>query len=208
MRQETIDYARTLDVNFVYFFNCTPIMGADLYSDFEDITDMSEVDWDSMRVGRRVFDTDEITAVELENIVYDSNVDINFFNSFNVRNGRYQEAIKAFNFNAINNYPFHIIGRYCRAMVYLKQGRLEDATKDFNLCVEWIEQNAFIPRRHYDRYGVNMPILTRVIEDGIAMSQAISENAEEKLKELDEIVPLQVKSDEVLQIESNEHSVV
>ena len=40
------------------------------------------------------------------------------------------------------------------------------------------------------------------------MSQAISENAEEKMKELDEIVPLQVKQDEVLRIESNEHSVV
>ncbi len=92
-------------------------------------------------------------------------------------------------------------------MVYLKQGRLEDATKDFNLCVEWIEKNAH-SKRHYNRYGLNMPILTRVIEDGIPMSQAISENAEEKMKELDEIVPLQVKQDEVLRIESNEHSVV
>src|SRR3989338_6766136 len=164
MRKESIEYMKSLDVNWIYVFNCAPIPGTELFKEFEKVADMDSVDWDNMRVGRRLFDTIEITTEELENIAYDTNIEINFFNNCNMRNGRYELAIQCWNEIILNNYPFHTVGRYCRAIAYSKLKRMDDATADLRICVDWIRKNSE-SKRLFERYRAKMPLLEKLMEN-------------------------------------------
>jgi len=108
-----------------------------------------------MRLGRRVFDTPEITAEGLETLVYDTNIECNFFNNSNLKHGRYERAIKLFDRFIISLYPFHIVGRYCRALAYLGMGEKRKAEVDFKKCIDWIQTNDE-SKRLFDRYGDKM----------------------------------------------------
>ncbi len=164
MRQETIDYMKTLDVDWVYVFNCAPIKGTDLFAEFEKIADVNEMDWDNMRMGKRTFDTTELTAEEIENIVYDANIDVNFFNNSNFRNGKYELAIKKWNEMVLKDYPYHIVGRYCRAMAYKSLNKFDEMGDDLISCVEWTNSH-LESKRLYDRYKRDMPELNILIEN-------------------------------------------
>ena len=164
MRQETIDYMKTLDVDWVYVFNCAPIKGTDLFAEFEKIADVNEMDWDNMRMGKRTFDTTELTAEEIENIVYDANIDVNFFNNSNFRNGKYELAIKEWNEMVLKDYPYHIVGRYCRAMAYKSLNKFDEMGDDLISCVEWTNSH-LESKRLYDRYKRDMPELNILIEN-------------------------------------------
>ena len=159
MRQESLDYMKTIDVNWVYVFNALPLPGSELFKEFEKVTDMRTVDWDTVRLGLRKFDTTDIKAADLERMVYDINIDLNFFNNSNFRNGRYEIAIQLWTDFILTPFPFHVVGRYCRAMAYRKLGKEADAQKDLTDCVQWIHENAE-SRRLYERYGIQMPELT------------------------------------------------
>lgn len=163
MRKESIEYMKSLDVNWCFIFNCLPIQGTEMFKEFEKVADMSSVDWDNMRVGRRLFDTTEITAEELENITYDTNIEINFFNNSNMRHDHYEIAIQQWNEIILDNYPFHTVGRYCRALAYLKLKRLDDAIADLKLCTDWIKKNSEA-KRLYERYKSQMPLLQKMLD--------------------------------------------
>jgi len=180
MREETISYMKTLDVNWVFVFSCAPIMGTELFAEFEKVADMTKIDWDNLRTGRRTFDTEDLSAREVDNIVYDANINVNFFNNYNFDYGRYELAIEMWNENALSNYPFHTVGRYCRAMAYIKLGRMEEAITEFDLCVKWIGKSTE-SKRLYDRYKLNMPILTRVVEEGGDINEAMAEYKNSKV---------------------------
>jgi radical SAM superfamily enzyme YgiQ (UPF0313 family) len=165
MRQETLDYMKTIDVNWIYIFHALPLPGSEMFDQFSEVADMRSIDWDSVRLGLRKFDTKDITAAALEELVYDTNVDLNFFSNSNVRHGRYDLAVRIWSEFILKPFPFHTVGRYCRAVALLKLGKTEEAHADFNVCVEWIRKNAE-SRRLYERYEDRMPELAVLLEQG------------------------------------------
>lgn len=157
LMEETIDFMKTLDVDWVYIFHALPLPGSEIFEQFTSmgIIDPDNFDWDGMRLGRRVFDTPEITAEGLETLIYDTNIECNFFDNSNLKNGRYERAIELFDRFIIAPYPFHIVGRYCRALAYLGMGETQKAETDLKKCVDWIQTNDE-SKRLYDRYGDKM----------------------------------------------------
>ena len=164
MRQETFDYIKTIDVNWVYIFNCAPIKGTKLFNEFEKVADMDALDWDNMRMGRRLFDTSEISAESLESLIYDANIDVNFFNNINMRKGRFQLAIDVWDKMIIDNYPFHVVGQYCKSIALAMLGDMDRAVAGINKCLELVDENRY-SKSLYNRYKLNMPILTELISD-------------------------------------------
>lgn len=160
LMQETIDFIDCLDVDWVDIFHALPLPGSEIYDQLvsRGVIDQDKFNWDGMRYGKRVFDTPEITAEELEKIIYDANIKCNFFNNKNLKYGRFQKAIDVFTKVILIQYPFHIVGRYCRALGYIKLGDIEIAEIEFKECVRWINTNKE-SMRLFERYGSDMPFL-------------------------------------------------
>lgn len=160
LMQETIDFIKTLDVDWVYIFHALPLPGSEICNLLvsKGIINLDNFDWDGLRLGRRSFDTPEITAEDLEKLVYDTNIECNFINNSNLKNGRHQRAIDIFNRIILGQYPFHIVGLYCRALAYLNLNEKEKADADFKDCIYWINNNEE-SKRLYERYKEKMSLL-------------------------------------------------
>ena len=166
LMQETIDFIKALDVDWAYIFHALPLPGSEMFNTFSSmgIIDKKRMDWDGLRLGCRTFDTPEISALELENLTYDTNIEINFFHNSNIKNGRYQRAIDIFTNLIINAYPFHVVGRYCRATAYFHLNQNEMAEKDLRDCSKWIKTNEE-SKRLYTRYSEQMTRLNPYLND-------------------------------------------
>jgi len=166
LMRETIDYIKTIDVDWVYIFHALPLPGSEMFQEYvsKGIINPNTFDWDGIRLGRRSFDTPEISAKELESLVYDTNIDCNFFNNSNLRHKRYKRAIKVFNEIILDQYPFHIVGHYCRGLAFLGLGKKENAKNDFLECIRWIQKNEE-SKRLFERYGENMEYLHPYLEE-------------------------------------------
>jgi len=160
LMQETIDYIYTIDVDWVYIFNALPLPGTEIYHQLvaREIINPDNFEWDGLRLGKRIFDTPEISAEELENLTYDVNIDRNFFNNNNLKESRYDRAIDVFDRFILKRYPFHTVGRYCRGLAYLGMDEEKKAEAEFQKCIRWIEKNDE-SRRLYNRYSEKMAYL-------------------------------------------------
>jgi len=159
LMQETINYIKTLDVDWVYIFTATPLPGSEMFERFvsRDILSATISDCDNMRFGKRSFNTPEISAEDLENLAYDTNIDVNYFNNSNMRHKRYERAIGVFS-DLIKRYPFHIITYYCRALCYMNIGQKEKGLIDLRESIKWISINNE-SKKLYNRYEAKMPEL-------------------------------------------------
>lgn len=166
LMQETIDYMKSLDVDWIYIFHALPLPGSELYNTLVErkIIDPEKFDWDDLRLGRRGFDTPEISAKDLQNLVYDTNIEVNFFSASNLRLKRFKRAVEVFNYHILGLYPFHIVGRYCRGLAYQGLGEQEKAEQDFRDCVEWIGKDKE-SKRLFERYGKRMPLLEKYLQE-------------------------------------------
>jgi radical SAM superfamily enzyme YgiQ (UPF0313 family) len=170
LMQESLDYIRSLDVDWVFIFHAIPLLGTEMYDQFVEMgaLDQNNFDWDNVRLGRRGFDTVDITSKELTDLIYDTNIDVNFFNNQNMKHGRYEKAIEVFNLYILKQYPFHVVGRYCRALANLALNEKEKANEDLRECVEWISKNSE-SKRLFERYGKRMPLLIPLLKESFTL---------------------------------------
>jgi anaerobic magnesium-protoporphyrin IX monomethyl ester cyclase len=166
LMEESINYYRDLDVDWAYIFTALPLPGTKMFQQFlaNGVMDEASFDWDGVRHGKRTFDTEEITAEELEILTYDTNIELNFFNNSNIRNGRYQEAIDIFNYMVLDLFPYQIVARYCRGVANLHLKKYSEAKKDFEECVLWIGKNSE-SKRLFNQYRSQMPNLDVLLSE-------------------------------------------
>jgi len=157
LMQETINFINSIDVDWVCIFYAVPFPGSRMLEELEKIgiLDSNKIDWDTFRYGMRGYDTPEISAKDLEELIYDTNIIRNFFNNSNLHNGRYKKAIQDFN-GILKKYPFHIPARYCKIQALEKMG--EKSESEFDMCIKWIHSDKE-SRRLYERYIEYMPKL-------------------------------------------------
>ncbi len=165
LMQETIDYIETIDVDWVHFFAALPLPGSELFYQYVEmgVVDPNNFDWDMSRYPLRNFDTEEISAKELSELVYDVNIYTNFFKNKNIRYGRYRRAIDSFNVMVLNKYPFHIPARYSRSVAYDKLGEKDHAIEDLSMCAELISKNNE-SLKQWKRYGKEMLLLNNYLD--------------------------------------------
>lgn len=157
LMQETIDFINSIDADWVYIFSALPLPGSRLLRELEEtgVLDANKIDWDTFRFGLRCYDTPEISAKDLEELIYDTNIIRNFFNNSNLHNGRYEKAVKDFD-GILKKYPFHIPARYCKIQALEKMG--EKSESELNTCLKWIRGDKE-SKRLYKKYIEYMPEL-------------------------------------------------
>ncbi|MBU1564931.1 MAG: B12-binding domain-containing radical SAM protein [Proteobacteria bacterium] len=130
--RETVEYAKTLQVDWCVFNIATPLVGSEMFSQFVEmgcIQDCSDA-WASTVFDKRQFDTKDISADELNDFAYRANLECNFLHNPNIINGDYTKAIDLFQ-DIVRKHPFHVIGWYC---IWLCHQKLKDEKESMRLA--------------------------------------------------------------------------
>lgn len=111
MMCETIEWIKKVGrPDWVSFLAATPLVGSEIYNQFIENGSIKRNNNYLINsvLTKRTFDTPEIRAKELNDLLYDSNIDCNFINNINVIEGKYERAISLFK-DIAESYPWHII---------------------------------------------------------------------------------------------------
>jgi anaerobic magnesium-protoporphyrin IX monomethyl ester cyclase len=145
MIHETYEFIRNLPVDWIAFFVAYPYPETEMTNILLNRGTLTQDDllkiWDSSTQGfkKRPFDTEEISGQELSDLIYDMNIDLNFFHNYNFRMKNYAHVMSKLN-KLIDRYPFHVVALACRSKCFQELGQPEYALNDIakinNLVLE------------------------------------------------------------------------
>lgn len=120
--QQTIDFARALCVDWATIHPAAPLVGTEMYHQMLERGDIdSSFNWDSAFFAERAFDTPEVGAQELKTLCYRANLELNFFENYNLRVGNWDTAIALYK-DILRAYPGHLAAQYCIALALRGKG--------------------------------------------------------------------------------------
>lgn len=139
---ESIEFAKTLKADWCIFSIATPLVGTEMYEEFimkgvitDEIDFLAKTDF-----RKRIFDTPEISAEELNELQYRANLEVNFINNPNLINGNYNKAIEMYD-DVLRKYPWHIVALYCKKRCLENMGNLLAAKQTMNEIQEYVKIN-------------------------------------------------------------------
>ena len=130
LMQETLDYAKTLNADWCTFGVVVPLIGSEMYTQF---VEMGYIEDDpethsNVLYFNRAFDTKEISADELNDFAYQTNLEVNFINNVNFQEEKYSKALEIFG-DIVMKYPFHVFGWHCLRRAHLALGNADKAAQ-------------------------------------------------------------------------------
>lgn len=151
--QETVDYAKSLKIDWCLFPIATPLVGSEMYDKFVRMGTIKDdiAAWSNTDFFARKFDTPEITAKELNDFVYRANLDCNFINNPNFVSGKFEKAISIYK-DILLRHPFHVIAWYCIMRCYKLLGedeRFRETEKTLRELIKADERAANM----FNKYG-------------------------------------------------------
>jgi len=132
--KESLDYAASLPIDWVNIAIAAPLIGTEMYDQLIDRGDIdTSFNWDDAFFQERSFDTPEVGAQELKDIMQLANLKINFLENYNIRTENWDRAISLF-IEIINKYPLHLACLYCLAICYRGKGDEVTSEKYIERC--------------------------------------------------------------------------
>lgn len=128
LMQETIDFMKQIPVDWYVVYAATPLPGAEMWDALcadGIITDEPET-WEKIGFHKRWYDTPEISAHDLNNLIMRLNLEMNFLNNRMLALGRYDEAIPVFE-DIARRYPWHIAAWHSLARAYRGLDNMDQA---------------------------------------------------------------------------------
>ncbi len=158
--QETVDFILQLPSDWSVISQAGPLIGTKMY---EQLLERGDIDasfnWDDSFFFDRNYDTPEISAEELKDLVYTTNVRVNFFENYNFKIGEYERSIKLWK-DILNAYPHHLIAQYCIGLAYRKMGKKEKAIQALNVCNTMLQgESSEMAQLHYAQFKQYMPLI-------------------------------------------------
>ena len=159
MMEEGIRYAASINSDWCNFNAVKPLVGTPLYDEMlaEGYIEHNAEFWSQTAYGLRNFDTKEIDKDELNDLLYDANISVNFMNNFNVRNGNFEVAANMFG-NIVDDYPYHIIGWYMLHVCSKKTGD-EERSREYLKRIEFLLKTDKRSATMFRKYGKSLPDL-------------------------------------------------
>jgi radical SAM superfamily enzyme YgiQ (UPF0313 family) len=119
---ESIAYSANLETDWNTYVAAAPLVGTEMY---RQLLDRGSIDhsynWDNSFFQERSFDTPEIGAEELKELIFDTNIRVNFFGNYNLRVGNYERAIRLFK-DILRSYPGQLAAQYCIGLCHRELG--------------------------------------------------------------------------------------
>jgi radical SAM superfamily enzyme YgiQ (UPF0313 family) len=136
-REETRGLAYDMGFDWCFFNYATPVRGSELYETVvsngvlkEEYLSLGAID-----MSEYVLDTPEISKSDIEDFIFDINIDINFINNSNFRMGNMELAIMSF-LEVISRHEGHPIAHYMLGKCYKVERSDELSKKHFKRYVE------------------------------------------------------------------------
>jgi magnesium-protoporphyrin IX monomethyl ester (oxidative) cyclase len=159
LMEESIRYASELPIDWCVFGSATPLVGTEMFQRWRDDGVLGDdYNWDGAMFSERTFDTPEASASELMDIAYAANINVNFFNSYNMRNGHFDRAQMMFE-DILQAYPGHLIAQYCIGQAHKNAGRKAEYENAMNRCHQLIENKHPLTLHHIVKFHSQMPDL-------------------------------------------------
>ena len=128
MRQ-TIDYARSLELDWAHFFVAAPLPGTEMFRQCIEKGYMKEEDFDPVRsFHRAVISTPEFTPGDVETLREEAIIDVNFKHNANLLKYDPARAIESF-LMVIKHYPHFDFANFYLGEAYLKVGDVQKALR-------------------------------------------------------------------------------
>ncbi|VAV86457.1 hypothetical protein MNBD_ALPHA02-2094 [hydrothermal vent metagenome] len=153
MIEETIQYARNLKTDWASFSIAVPLRGSEMYDQFIELGHIKDdiSMWSTAIFRERLFDTPEISAEDLKELMYTANLEVNFLNNPNYIDQNWEKSIDLFKSMA-RDYPFQIFGWYMLMKSYEGAGHAEKAHAAEQKIYDWIEKDERAADIYY-KYG-------------------------------------------------------
>ena len=139
---ESIEFAKTLKADWCIFNVATPLIGTEMYEEFimkgaitDEIDFLAKTDF-----RKRIFDTPEISADELNELQYRANLDVNFINNPNLVDGNYSKALELYD-DVLGKYPWHVVALCCKKRCFEGLGDSTKAQEMMKMINELIKTN-------------------------------------------------------------------
>lgn len=161
LMRESLEYIKSLGADWYLFVIASPLPGSEMYSQFVargDIPDSPEA-WNQTHFTNRFFDTEEISAHDLNEFVYLANLEANFIHNHSLMSGNYEKALKDFD-GVFMKYPFHIIALYSMMRCYQGMKMDQEAERLSTTISEMIKHNT-ISKEMYHKYGYLIQTIIR-----------------------------------------------
>ena len=144
--KESLDYAASLPIDWAHINIAAPLVGTEMYEQFIERGDIDpSFNWDDGYFLERTFDTKEVDAKELKDILKLANLKMNFFENYNMRTENWDRALTVF-LEIGNKYPLHLACLYCLAICYRSKGDEVTSEKYMKKCREIIVDKS---KNHY-----------------------------------------------------------
>jgi pentatricopeptide repeat protein len=160
--QETVDYARSLQIDWCVFSIAAPLVGSEMYKEFVEMGSIEDNlnTWRETVFDHRGFDTPDISADELNDFAYRANLDCNFLNNPNKVKGNFKKAIKIYE-DILSRIPYHIVAWYCIMECYLKLKKMKKAEEIKNRMKKLIQSDNRA-KKMYLKYKDMMPKYSQI----------------------------------------------
>lgn len=142
MMEESVNFAQTINSDWCTFAAVKPLIGTPLYDQMveENYIDHDPEYWTQSAYGSREFDTKEVSKERLNDLLYDANIRINFFENYNVTTGNYSVAIEMIQ-DIVTMYPYHVVGLYVLHICFKKMKKYTEAQEKIDRIKELVKTN-------------------------------------------------------------------
>ena len=171
----TFEYSKKLELDWAVYNNFRPFPGTELYDTcveqgiikkfkFENFDETSQ----SYGSDESHFDGEDWTKKWLMSTMYKYNLDVNFLNSYNLRDGNYQQALNDFEY-IVRSFKGHAIGHRQASLAATKLG-LSDKAKYHALEEKKIMSNGSKFHEYYKEFSIS-PIYQNTIAKNITRAK-------------------------------------
>jgi radical SAM superfamily enzyme YgiQ (UPF0313 family) len=137
MMNDTIDYARELDVNWSEIKVFTPLAGSEMY-DLANNKKYIIGDTSEHIYGRGAIKTPDFKPNEVEELRYDANIKINFLENYSLKHGEFYDAEKIFS-KLLDVYPNHLFAQWGLWKALEGQRKYQDADHALESLISMIK---------------------------------------------------------------------
>jgi radical SAM superfamily enzyme YgiQ (UPF0313 family) len=153
-RQESVDFIKSLEVDWTQVTIATPFKGSRLYDICMENNFLVDYDLFNISMKKCFIQTEDYSSEYIEYIAYRMNLELNFINNSNLLRKRYRKALEYFS-DIIRKFPSHAFAHYCIYLCYSNLEQREKGEYHLNIFNEIINQDSFWMKYAKDFHLIN-----------------------------------------------------
>lgn len=128
--EDSHDFLKSVKANWFRINVATPLIGSEMYEVCEDKSYFKGIVVES-NYKKAIVETEDFTAAYIQEVTYDTNIDLNFVHNADLEMGDYDVALAGFE-NVINVKPDHALAHYYASLCLEQLGKDDLAQKHFD----------------------------------------------------------------------------